>query len=375
MKTLYAIGNRLFHTGIGRIAGYAALGLSRNNLLSEVVCLGHESSEIPESLHRDIKFVPRGALPFLPDKPYYLGKNKWFDFRCRSRIRSGIDTFHCWNSQASGALEKAASRGVLTVVDRASSHIRTQSEILVAAYQRHGIRYEPTYESVIRRCEREYEIADVVVVPSQFVVDSFAERGFDMSKIVLNPFGVDADRFRPAKQPPDRFRAIFVGQVGVRKGAPELLQAFSRLNIPDAQLMLVGPEEVASTEALAPYRNHTDIIFAGSRSDVPELLAQSSVFVFPSWEEGSALVTYEAMAAGLPCIVTPNAGSHVVDGETGFVVTLGDIDALADRIAWCANNRDAAYAMGQKARKAIRPFTWDAYGKRTAQLHEKLTSR
>ena len=374
MKLLYAIASRFAGSGIGRTASHGALGIWRAGHLAGLVCLGHESTAIDESIIADVPFFRRGMLRFVPDKPFYEMKNRWFDRVCRKRIDSGFDSFHCWNSQASGSLEKARDMGLRTVVDRASSHIRTQNEILQKEYARYGIRYDPTYPNVIRRCERDYESADLVVVPSRFAYRSFADRGFDMSKVVFNPFGVDHADFQPRKEMPKEFRVIFVGQVGIRKGAPTLLEAWDMLKLPDAELVLAGGMEPVAKPLLQPWSDRKDVRFLGFTKDVAGLMSSSSVFAFPSCEEGSALVTYEAMACALPVVVTENSGSVAEDGISGFIVDQSDAEALAERIERLYRDRDLAWEMGLAARKRIEQFPWEAYGDRTAKMHEALLS-
>lgn len=374
MRTLYAIASRFAGPGIGRTASNAAIGLWKKGHLQNLVCLGHEKTQIDEKIISDVPFFPRGFFQFVPDKPFYEIKNRWFDLFCKIHVKPGYDTFHCWNSQAPGSLEKAKKLGVKTVIDRASSHIRTQTAILQEQYDRHGIRYDSTYPHVIERCEREYELADVVVTPSAFAYNSFAEQGFDMGKVLFNPFGVDLFAFKPRKSVPREFSAIFVGQIGVRKGVPALLKAWDMLSISDAKLYLVGSEESAAEPLLNPYRNREDIIFTGFLKNVGRLIGSSSAFVFPSCEEGSALVTYEAMASGVPLVVTKNAGSLVKDGKTGFIVPPDNPEAIAKSLEKLHQDSELNRQMGLAARQKVEQYPWEAYGARTALLHEGLAA-
>jgi glycosyltransferase involved in cell wall biosynthesis len=99
-------------------------------------------------------------------------------------------------------------------------------------------------------------------------------------------------------------------------------------------------------------------------------------------DEGSAKVTAEAMAAGLPVITTPEAGSLVVDGESGFLVPARDVEQLADRLATLHARPEIRATMGAAARKRILPYTWvryqagllDVYREAVAQRREKAGS-
>src|SRR5206468_7856155 len=97
------------------------------------------------------------------------------------------------------------------------------------------------------------------------------------------------------------------------------------------------------------------------------------MFVFPSIDEGSALVTYEAMACGLPSVVTVNAGSQVRDGIDGCIVAVRDIDKLADRLTWMHDHPAERRAMGNSARAFIEAMTWEHYGAGLLSVYEQIT--
>lgn len=357
--------------GIGTTAYRAAAGLWRAGLLDRLVALGHRPTEVAEERIVDVRFPPRGALRFLSDKPFYWLKNRRFDQVCRRAAAGDFTVIHLWNSQATGTARLATGRGQRLAIDRASTHIRTQTDLLVAAYERFGIRYAPTYRETIARCVEEYALADVILTPSPRSYRSFLEQGVAEEKLVRCPFGTDLERFTPRDRPPEKFRALFVGQLGVRKGIVTLLEAWDRAAT-SGELWLVGGEEEAIHRRLDPWRDRPDIRWLGFRSDVPELLRQASVFVFPSIEEGSALVTYEAMACGLPLIVTPESGAVARDGREAIEIRPHNVDALAAALAKLAADPALVEQLGRAARRRVEQFPWSAYGDRVALVHRLL---
>ena len=106
--------------------------------------------------------------------------------------------------------------------------------------------------------------------------------------------------------------------------------------------------------------------------DPAELYRDADVFIFLSVEEGSALVTYEAMASGLPVIVTPHCGSVARDGEDGFIVPIRDPAQAAEKLVRLANAPELRLAMGAAARKHIEQYTWERYGERLARAHQRI---
>jgi glycosyltransferase involved in cell wall biosynthesis len=97
-------------------------------------------------------------------------------------------------------------------------------------------------------------------------------------------------------------------------------------------------------------------------ADPVVLYQQADVFAFPTIEEGSALVTYEALACGLPAVTTYNAGSPVRDGQEGFLVPVQDAEALAERLDLLRTNVQLRLEMGRAARERAKTFTWHEYG-------------
>ncbi|MFH1421146.1 MAG: glycosyltransferase family 4 protein, partial [Planctomycetota bacterium] len=95
-------------------------------------------------------------------------------------------------------------------------------------------------------------------------------------------------------------------------------------------------------------------------------------FVFPTIEEGSALVTYEALASGLPVITTPNAGSVIRDGKDGFIIPIRNTEMLAEKIEYFYKNRDAVKEMGKSASERALEFKWEKYSKQLVKEYEKV---
>jgi glycosyltransferase involved in cell wall biosynthesis len=172
-----------------------------------------------------------------------------------------------------------------------------------------------------------------------------------------------------------KFIALFVGEVGLRKGVPYLLQAWSELNLKNAELWLVGAVVPGIKKIVEKYHGREDIKFLGFQRNIPELMTKADIFVFPSIEEGSALVTYEAMAAGLPVVTTTNSGSVVRDGQEGFVLPIRDVEKLKEKIRILYNDRDLRGKMGEAGRRRAEEFTWFNYGENLVKAYEQIINR
>ncbi len=230
---------------------------------------------------------------------------------------------------------------------------------------------------VVERHRAELAETDRVLVPSDYVRDTLIARGVPAAKIATIPYGVDVARFQPPATPrrPDRLRVLFVGHLSQRKGIGYLLEAARRLRrLPGFELVLVG-RMIGAAAAFAPYEGLFRHVPHVPFHEVHALFQDADVFAYPSLHEGSAFVTYEALASGLPVVTTPNAGSVVRDGVEGHVVPIRDVDALVDRIERLHADPGLRAAMSEAARRRALDFTWSAYRARVAaQLDAWLTA-
>jgi glycosyltransferase involved in cell wall biosynthesis len=221
-----------------------------------------------------------------------------------------------------------------------------------------------TPDWIVQRHEAEIREADGILVPSDYVRDTMVARGAAPERTHVLPYGVDIHRFRPApREAGDKFRILFVGQLSQRKGIRYLLEAAKRLNLPDAELVLVG-KMLGSEQAFAPYRGVFRHVTHVPYHEVHRLFQTADIFVYPSLHEGSAFATYEALASGLPIVTTKNAGSVARDGEEGFIVPIRDVDALVDRIERLYRDKALRATMAQAARRRAAEFTWAHYRER-----------
>ena len=178
------------------------------------------------------------------------------------------------------------------------------------------------------------------------------------------PYGVDRrySRHEPRTRGAGPLRVLTVGEVSLRKGAPYILEAARRLGR-DAEFRLVGPvglsaEAAAGFNAVAPLRG------AVARQAMRAEYDWADVFLLPSICEGSATVVYEALAAGLPVICTPNTGTVVRDGVEGFIVPIRDPGAIAEKLGYLMSRPALLREMSANALARSQDYTLDHYRRR-----------
>lgn len=282
-----------------------------------------------------------------------------------------------WSSASLEAISPAQASGSKVIIERGSTHIAAQTEVLQAAYKSFGITFAETDPEMIAREEQEYDLADKISVPSRYAAQTFVDRGFAPEKLLVNGLGVDLSRFRaPDMRPVDRKPCIlFVGGVGIRKGVPWLLEAFRRLSA-KAELHIVGPIS-PDYEAMLRKEAHDNVLVHGAVSGDGLLpaYARADIFCLPSLEEGYGMVIPQAMACGLPVVTTDVTGAAdlLTHAKNGFVVPPADSAALADALECLIDNRALRQSMGAEALKTVQAGqSWEDYVTRTIASYYML---
>ncbi|HEY9138059.1 MAG TPA: glycosyltransferase [Terriglobus sp.] len=272
------------------------------------------------------------------------------------------------------------TRGGVFFCDRGSSHQRYQEQIVSDEYRRWGVDAPVSDPRDTAREEEIYTMANGITVPSSFAARSFVEMGFDAEKIHIIPYGVRLERFKPTGEPPtDRLELLFVGNVGLRKGVPYLLEAFARLKHPNKRLRVVG----AMSREMPPVlerlpKDNVEILGILPQQQVAEMMSRSHLLVLPSVEEGLALVQGQALACGCPVLATTNTGGEDLfqDGVEGFIVPIRDVEALLHRMEQIADDPALQQRMRAAGLERVKHLGgWETYGDRWEALLQKSLSQ
>jgi glycosyltransferase involved in cell wall biosynthesis len=304
----------------------------------------------------------------------------WFD-RALARIleRERPAALICYNDCAIHSLRKAKSLGVFCILDQMIGHV----ESAVRFFQEES-KLQPDFAPstnqrvvnwVLDRARDEVRLPDLVLAGSNYVKGSLLEVGVAAERIRVLPYGVDTEQFRPAQhRAGKKFRLLFVGLISQRKGIKYLLEAVKQLGLSEIELVMVGRID-GIEQGLAPYRPYFTHIPNLPHAEMHRVFESADAFVFPSLHEGSALVTYEALASGLPVITTENAGSVVRDGVEGFVLPIRDVAALKEKILMLYQSPELRREMGMRARERAEHFTWEAYRTRLRELLGQILAK
>ena len=231
-------------------------------------------------------------------------------------------------------------------------------------------------EEKLARKARELEAADLIVCPSNFVLESLPDHARRNQSTVVAPFGSPAVRSEIAISKETKsgpLRVLFAGGMTQRKGLADVFAAMRLLKSKNVELVVMG----SPLRELAWYQQqYPDFRYEPPRphEEVLELMRSCDALLLPSIVEGRALVQQEAMSCGLPIIVTKNAGGDdlVVEGQTGFLVPIRAPEAIADRLDWLLAHRSELNGMRIAAQSKAAEFTWTSYGDQVVAAIRRL---
>ncbi len=217
----------------------------------------------------------------------------------------------------------------------------------------------------LARKTEELALADVVVCPSQFVLDSLPPAARRDKQCLVAEFGSPPRNPGAARRTgaeSGKLRVLFAGSMTQRKGLADVFAAMKLLKRSDVELIVMGSPIAPMEFYRGQYRDFT-YMSTRPHHEVLQLMQSCDALVLPSIAEGRALVQQEAMANGLPLIVTPNTGGQdlIVEGETGFLVPIRRPDLIAEKIAWLADHRASLPAMRHAAIARADDYPWQRY--------------
>ncbi|MFD2161659.1 glycosyltransferase family 4 protein [Paradesertivirga mongoliensis] len=345
------------------------------------------------------RFSPRAGLPSVGDKitRHDLIKNihlACLKFKVPFPLTSFIDKLSAleldyasykWANQSDAfiyyrtdgykttqRLRKEGS-STLCVMEEVNSHVEFANEILEEEYKSLGLKGRYYKESDYDLRLKTYEISDCILCPSEFVRSSFITKGFSPERLLKVNFGFPAieiaDQVKPVNE---TFRVLYVGQIHYRKGLRYALEAFKKLKHPKKEFIIVGPSTLVT--GLENITVPDGVTFTGSLKgeDLKDQYRNASVFILPSLEEGLALVQGEALAFGLPVLITTNTGGadFIENGREGFIVAPGKTEPLAECLQQMADDKLLLQEMSAAALHTAKTLgSWDiAVEKLIAQL-------
>jgi glycosyltransferase involved in cell wall biosynthesis len=331
-------------------------------------------AQLPQAMHVLSMRLPRAQT--LASWLLYDSKKR-FDRAVSRRIAGqSFDALIALNFSAAATFQRMRETGGVRVLDFIDSHPRYQNRYLRELCGLEDPHRELVFPDVIGRVENELEFADLILTPSRFVADQLEAVGIARDKLAVEPICVDVLAYRPDSRPKHPRshvpRGLFVGQISYRKGLGVLLEAARRLRNRRVEFQLVGP--LISPEVLHGMPDQVNYRGARLSEGVAQAMRDADFFLLPSIEDAFGLVTLEAMASGLPPIVSDHVGASelISSGKNGLVTRAGDASALAEAIEALLDDGELRREMGLDARARVeRGCSWEEYGDRVIALVDR----
>jgi glycosyltransferase involved in cell wall biosynthesis len=299
----------------------------------------------------------------------------WFDAWAAHRLPPDLDVVVAYENGARDTFLAAKKRGVTTILDAASFHHDWQDAFF------DPVESASAHRRINERKKEEIQLADHVLTVSELARQSYIDGGVPPDRVTSVPMGADLSDFTPRREDTttssDPFTFLFAGHADRRKGVDLLLDASARLaqdpGISHRVQFAGGREKALFDGTQAPIERLGYL----NRPDLAEAFRQADCLVLPSRHDSFGRVVVEALATGLPVLVSEHVGAReVVEEEsTGWVIPAEDVDALADRMRWCIEHPDAIRSMHDAAVMAAQDYSWAAYHERVVEVIEEVVRR
>jgi glycosyltransferase involved in cell wall biosynthesis len=377
------------------------------DLARELIERGHDVTlftNYPKSITTRFGLAPdhvrscplHGALSFLVYRLRLNGEqfqtepllHDWFGrWSCAQLKRQKWDVVYSWSGISEPLLRQIPPERTLRLLVRGSSHIQSQTDLLVDEMRRTGVPQERPSRWRIKRELREYQLADAVIVLSSFCRQTFLEQGFPPERVQLMISGTRVETFRPAPEVVESrcqrilvnapLQVLTVGTFCYRKGIHDLAETVRSVDPTRFRFRFVGAIHPEAAELYRAMSDRIEFVDRLPQSELPAQYHAADLFLFPTIEDGFPAVMAQAAAAGLPTLTTPNGAGLdlVVEGRTGWIVPVRSPEALTERLRWCDVHRSELAEMARSVYAQFRPRDWSVVAGDFEMICQELRPR
>jgi glycosyltransferase involved in cell wall biosynthesis len=359
----------------------------KRGILSQVICrigkgldFKNTYSAVPLFLH--YLAIGSGKIINNPTLGRIL-EEKIFDFFAKRYLKKVDLAFSHPDYLAPNAYLKAKKMGIITVGIAVTAHLLYNAELEKEEFEILGLKKYYPKNTIWSKFPKYYNLNyqhDYLIAFSEFAAKTYIEKGTPAGRVFVAYQDIDIKRFlsqNRSQNKDKKFKVLFVSHISPLKGLHYLLEAWQKLKLKEAELIIVGGYSEIPTPLKKRYdeiiKKDPSIKWIGFTKNPELYYSSASIFVMPSLTEGGPRVVLEAMASGLPVITTENAKSLVEDGKNGFVVPIRNVEAIKEKIEFFYYNRDIIEKMGEEAKKTIenkKPF-----GEAVFEIYQKIINK
>lgn len=380
LKILTCFPDYILTYGIGYAAAQIALNMKKDDIESDVLCIKalgdfYNSDEVKKRIIIPInnKVIFKLIAKFCPSLFKALFEKKFY------ALCEHYDVIYMWQSCPLEWYQFAKQKNKIIISEFINCHQNYSKHILDAESRRINMRnnlVHPITQSSIDDENQKIKLCDFIFSPSPSVTESLINNNVSPNKIIDTSYGLMAEEQHPidkTESDNQHFTAIFVARGIVRKGLHLLLDYWDKADI-NGTLKIIGRISPEMSEIIQTYQQNNTIEFIDFADNLVKYYRSSDVFVLPSLEEGSPLVIYQALGAGLPAIVSPmGSGGVVRDKVDGFILDPHDEQGWISAIQRLATDKFLRNKMASSARENSDNFLWSKVAiKRLNSLLQRL---
>ena len=312
-----------------------------------------------------------------------MAGNRAFGRALAADIRSS-EPFHLWgyDNGALTAFQAGKQQGRTCILDRTVGDLRVYNRMMREVQDQYGDWFldEVFYsDDLTSTAAAEHELADHILVGSPFAAGTLTEFNSAevMRKVEVLEYCFDEALYAemPAPRPVAADRPVRFLQLGLmipRKGIHHTLEAIAQLPAKDATLTVVGNVGIPP-EIFAQYQDRITHLPTVPRSEVPRIMAEHDVFLFPTYFEGAGIVLYEALACGM-ALIQSNRAAAAVTPDTGVMLEKPDTELLLAAMRLAIDDRDLLDFWRSNAQAEAAKYHYSGYRTRIADLLDRIES-
>lgn len=308
-----------------------------------------------------VLFLLAKAKPKQFQKLYEWAFETWAIYNLK-----GIDCIHVLQDYENNVIRVAKKRNIKIVYEQ-----------IIAYYLERYFDDNDEKEDLKQR--ENLKTVDYILTASDFVKYSILgikENKNIENKITVIPYGANTQQFSYRERYYEsgrKLKLLIVASISKRKGMEYLLDAMEKLQGQPVKLSMIGVPVDGEQELINRMRGMNNVEYVGRipHEQIHNYFENNDVFILPSLAEGSSLSVYEALASGMPCIVTKNTGSVITDGVDGFIIEVKSAESIVVAIRKFIEKPELVHEMSLSARNTINKYTWEKYEKKISDFYKK----
>ena len=384
MKIAYIVRNYNKDGGISKYVNELAQNISVNNDVHVFSSTINDSGEniikhiVPYLSFNYLKQIKKyylnvalEVLSFMITSIGYVNRDKYDIIHSQGDFRGQCDIYTAHSCHK--AWLKIARENSSGLIDKLKKSNLNPLHILLLKSEHYGI----------------IKSRKIIAISEEIKKELITNYSLSKEKICVIPNGINTERFSIVNKA--KFRktireiyslketdvvAIFPAHEFKRKGLSQIIDALSIIKKNNIYLLVMGRDNPSKYhKVLKDNGLLKNVIFVGEQLETEKYYAASDMMVFPTLYEPFGLVITEAMASGLPVLVSANAGAAelMTDGIDGlFIKDRNDIQEIAQKIEWLYVNTNKSIEIGNNARKTAEKYSWRVISNKTLDLYEKV---